>query len=118
KPGGEHRTLRALKRQHQEILSFRRQLAADALARSRPERPAAETIEVATTSAWRQGGEPHVTVIVPLYNDEEVVVEALESVRRSTVSSWEIVVVDDASSDGGPEAAGEWMAENDTHAAA
>ena len=112
---GENRTLRALKRQHQETLSFRRQLAADALARSRPERPRAETVEVATTGAWKQGGEPAVSVIVPLYNDEDVVCEALDSVRRSTVSSWEIVVVDDASSDGGPDAVRAWMKRYDSH---
>ncbi len=115
---GEQRILRALKRQQQEILSFRRQLAADALARSRPERPRAETIEVATTSAWKAGGTPHVTVIVPLYNDEDVVVEALDSVLGSTVSSWEIVVVDDASTDGSGDVVREWMARHDSRPAA
>ena len=111
---GEHQALRALKRQHQEVLSLRRQLAADALARSRPERPQAETVEVAATSAWQKGDEPAVSVIVPLYNDEEVVCEALDSVRRSTVRSWEIVVVDDASGDGGPDAVRAWMERHDS----
>jgi hypothetical protein len=114
---GEQRTLRALKRQQQEILSFRRQLAADALARSRPERPQAETVEVATTSAWRDGAEPRVSVIVPLFNDEEVVLEALDSVRLSTFPSWEIVVVDDASTDRGSDAVIGWMEEHDSHPA-
>jgi hypothetical protein len=115
KPGeGEQQTLRALKRQQQEILSFRRQLAADALARSRPERPRPETVEVATTSAWRQAGDPRVTVIVPLFNDEEVVVEALDSVLGSTFTSWEIVVVDDASTDGSPGVVREWMGRHDS----
>jgi hypothetical protein len=112
---GEYRTLRALKRQQQEILSFRRQLATDALARSRPDRPLPETVEVGATSAWKAGHEPHVSVIVPLYNDEEVVLEALDSVLPSTVSSWEIVVVDDASTDGGPEAVLAWMDRHDSH---
>jgi hypothetical protein len=109
----EQRTLRALKRQQQEILSFRRQLSVDALARSRPERPLPETVEVAATSGWKAGGEPRVTVIVPLFNDEEVVVEALDSVRRSSFTSWEVVVVDDASTDSGPGAVREWMARHD-----
>lgn len=112
---GEYRTLRALKRNQQEILSFRRQLAADALSRSRPDRPRPETVEVGATGAWRKGNEPHVSVIVPLYNDEEVVVEALDSVRRSTVTSWEIVVVDDASTDRGPNAVLAWMDRHDSH---
>ncbi|HEX5711866.1 MAG TPA: glycosyltransferase [Solirubrobacterales bacterium] len=109
---GERQTLRALKRQQQEILSVRRQLAADALARSRPERPGAETVDVATTAAW-EAAEPRVTVIVPLYNDEEVVVEALDSVRRSTFRAWEIVIVDDASGDGGPDAVRAWMRQHE-----
>ena len=110
---GEHRILRALKRQQQEILSFRRQLARDALARARPQRPRAETVEVASTGAWKAGRAPYVTVIVPLYNDEEVVLEALDSVRDSTATSWEIVVVDDASTDGSSEAVRGWMSEHD-----
>jgi hypothetical protein len=114
----EQRILRALKRQQQEILSFRRQLAADALARSRPERPAPETVEVATTGAWKAGGQPRVTVIVPLYNDEEVVVEALDSVLGSSFTSWEVVVVDDASGDGGPDAVRDWMNRHDNRPAA
>jgi hypothetical protein len=108
------RTLRALKRQQQEILSFRRQLAVDALARSRPERPQPETVEVATTSAWKAGGTPRVSVIVPLYNDEDVILEALDSVLGSSFTSWEIVVVDDASSDGSPDAVRAWMGANDS----
>ena len=115
---GEYRALRALKRQQQEILAFRRQLAANALARSRPERPRPETVEVGTTTAWRRDTEPYVTVIVPLYNDEEVVLEALDSVLASTVTSWEIVVVDDASTDSSGDAVLGWMAEHDDRAAA
>ncbi len=111
---GEQQMLRALKRQHQETLSFRRQLAAEALARSRPERPRAETVHISETTAWNDDGAPSVSVIVPLYNDEDVVCEALESVRRSTVSSWEVIVVDDASSDGGPEAVRAWMERHDS----
>ena len=105
---------RAMKRQHLEILSLRRQLAADRIARSRPEGLAPGTVDAATTSGWREGGEPAVSVIVPLYNDEDVVCEALDSVRRSTFPSWEIVVIDDASGDGGPRAVGDWMARHDS----
>jgi hypothetical protein len=112
--GGEQQILRALKRQQQEILSFRRQLAVGALARSRPEQPAPRTVEVATTRAWRDDPLPLVTVIVPLYNDEDVVTEALDSVVRSTFTSWEIVVVDDASTDSGPKTVMTWMEEHDS----
>lgn len=111
---GEYRTLRALKRQQQEILSFRRQLAADSLARSRPDRPRPETVETAVSGGWENGEAPHVSVIVPLYNDADVVLEALDSVRRSTVTSWEIVVVDDASSDGGSDVVRAWIERHDS----
>ncbi len=110
---GEHRALRAIKRQHQELLALRRRLDADELARRRPERPEAETVEVAVTRAWHEARRPQVSVIVPLYNDEKVIGEALDSVLGSTISSWEIVVVDDCSSDAGPAVVREWMGEHE-----
>ncbi len=110
---GDHRILRALKRQQQEMLSFRRQLAGAILARGRPERPQAETVEIATTGEWKKGDRPRVSVIVPLYNDKDVVIEALDSVVRSTFQSWEIVVVDDASSDNGSDRVRSWMSRHD-----
>jgi glycosyl transferase family 2 len=108
---GEHRVLRALKRNHYELLSLRRQLAADALALGRPERPQPETVEVIATRGWREAPRAHVSVIVPLFNDGEVVRETLDSVVSSTMSSWELVVVDDASTDGGDQVVREWMEE-------
>jgi len=109
----ERQMLRALKRQHRETLIFRRQFAAEALARARPERPRPETIDVGFTTAWGEQPPPSVSVIVPLFNDAEVVTEALDSVTRSTFSSWEVVVVDDASTDGGADTVHTWMDRND-----
>ena len=43
--------------------------------------------------------EPLVTVVMPVYNDELFVEEAIESVRRQSYGNWECVVIDDASSD-------------------
>jgi Glycosyl transferase family 2 len=110
---GDHRILRALKRQQQEMLSFRRQLSGAILSRARPERPHPETLELASTAGWDKLGLPRVSVIVPLYNDKDVVIEALDSVVASTFGPWEIVVVDDASSDGGDEVVRSWMAGHD-----
>jgi hypothetical protein len=45
------------------------------------------------------GAVPHVSVVVTVYNYEEYVPEALASVARSEYDRFEIVVVDDASSD-------------------
>jgi glycosyltransferase involved in cell wall biosynthesis len=42
---------------------------------------------------------PRVSVIIPAYNAEETLGEALQSVRAQTYSDWEAIVVDDASAD-------------------
>jgi hypothetical protein len=44
-----------------------------------------------------------VTVVIPLYNKERYVVRALESVRRQTLADIEILVIDDGSTDQGPQ---------------
>ncbi len=41
-----------------------------------------------------------VSVIVPVYNVEKYIVETMECVRRQTVSCWELLLVEDASTDG------------------
>lgn len=46
---------------------------------------------------------PSVTVIVPLYNKGRFVERALNSISSQTYSDFEVVVVDDGSSDDGPE---------------
>jgi hypothetical protein len=89
------RALRLLERQDQELQSLRRRLDAAELARVRPDDPAPRTVEEAVTPAWKEASRPLVSAVVPL-GDDASVVEALESVRRSTMRSWEIVVVDDA----------------------
>lgn len=42
-----------------------------------------------------------VSVIVPLFDGESFIRSALESVRRQTVEDWEVIVVDDGSTDAG-----------------
>jgi glycosyltransferase involved in cell wall biosynthesis len=50
-----------------------------------------------------------VTVVIALYNQATTIVEALSSVDLSTRGDFELVVVDDASTDGGWEIVREWM---------
>ncbi|MCD6049047.1 MAG: glycosyl transferase family 2 [Verrucomicrobia bacterium] len=45
---------------------------------------------------------PVISVVIPLFNAGRWVLETLESVRAQTFSRWEIVVVDDGSTDDGP----------------
>lgn len=42
---------------------------------------------------------PHVSIIIPMYNDEEWIAAAVESCMRQTLSAIEIICVDDASTD-------------------
>jgi glycosyltransferase involved in cell wall biosynthesis len=52
---------------------------------------------------------PAVTVAVTLYNYERFVLECLDSLLRQTQKELEIVVVDDASTDGGLSAVSAWL---------
>ena len=46
---------------------------------------------------------PVLSVVMPLYNKEKEVGRALRSVQAQTVIDWEMIVVNDGSTDGGPE---------------
>ncbi len=44
-----------------------------------------------------------VSIITPVYNVKEYIVETMESVRRQTLTDWELILVDDGSTDGSKE---------------
>lgn len=44
-----------------------------------------------------QGSLPFVSIIIPYYNGEEFIEEAIESVINQSFSSWELIIVDDGS---------------------
>lgn len=48
------------------------------------------------------GREPQVSVVIPSYNSAPYLRQTLESVRRQTFPDWEIIVVDDCSTDMSP----------------
>jgi glycosyltransferase involved in cell wall biosynthesis len=47
---------------------------------------------------------PRISIIIPLYNRATLIGRAIESCRRQNFRDWEVVVVDDCSSDGSAEA--------------
>lgn len=55
-----------------------------------------------------QDTEPFFSVIVPAYNVEEYLNECVESVLANSLKEYEIVLVDDGSSDGTPHLVDEW----------
>ncbi len=42
---------------------------------------------------------PHVSIIIPVYNTELFIVEAIKSVQEQTFKDWDLIVIDDGSSD-------------------
>jgi glycosyltransferase involved in cell wall biosynthesis len=54
-----------------------------------------------------------VSILMPCYNAAETIDEAIESIVGQTLTSWEMVVVDDGSSDGSGERAEGWSARDD-----
>jgi glycosyltransferase involved in cell wall biosynthesis len=57
---------------------------------------------------------PDVSVIIASYNHQPYVAAALTSVAQQSHTSWELIIVDDASTDGTPEAIAEWIVEHKT----
>lgn len=55
---------------------------------------------------------PRLAVIIPAYNRRGLLLETLESVRAQTVAPVRVVIVDDGSTDGTPEAAEGWLSDH------
>jgi hypothetical protein len=102
--------LRTAKRELLELQGLRRQLAQMKFA-LRSVGEATQTRLLADSAGWTEGSPRGLTVAMPLYNQRDFVLDALGSLERSVREDWEVVVVDDASSDGGGEAVAEWMDE-------
>ena len=56
-------------------------------------------------SLHAKDGQPVVTVTIPILNAERFLAEAIESVIAQTYPSWELLLVEDGSTDGSPEIA-------------
>lgn len=51
---------------------------------------------------------PRISVVIPLYNGASFITEALDSVFGQTLPPWEVIVVNDGSTDNGPEIVGKY----------
>ncbi len=54
--------------------------------------------------------DPAISIIIPLHNKGPFINETLESVVAQDLMNWELIVVENGSSDGGPECAARWAA--------
>ena len=111
-PSGDAERVLSMLRQVQggaeAVRAFALELAREtAPPRGRPAIPESEAVFAADRL-----GEAAVTVIVPLYNYANFIVEALESVRAQTLDPLDLIVVDDASTDGGLAVARDWAERN------
>jgi Glycosyl transferase family 2 len=104
---GESRSLRALKSQTAAIAELRRRLErVSALsAGNDPETP---VIELETPS-WRTEPYRAISVVIPVYNHADDLIAALDSLTRSDRTDYEVVVVDDGSTDQSAAAAVDWV---------
>ena len=50
-----------------------------------------------------------VSVITPLYNGKESIIQTLESVRNQTYTNWEMLIIDDASTDGSADLVADYL---------
>lgn len=62
-----------------------------------------------TQRAFDRGHGSSVTVVIPLYNYEQYIVEALESVKNQTLDDIDLIIVDDNSSDMSAKVAARWL---------
>ena len=74
-------------------------------------------LRVARRSKGYAGATPRISVLVSLYNYAGHITEALDSLLTSRRRDWEVVIVDDGSSDESLARAGDWIARHDTAAA-
>lgn len=106
---GDTLVLRTLKHQLLSLAALRRQLAQLQYGLQPGSDGEPRTRIVAETAAWSEDSPRGVSVVVPLYNHRGDVLSALESLERSSRVDWEVVIVDDASTDGGGEAVCAWL---------
>jgi GT2 family glycosyltransferase len=106
----------SVKRARLEVADLRREVDRLLEETRRRGEPPPELEEIGSTPA-HAGPAPRVSVICALYNQANYVGAALESVLRQGFADWELVVLDDGSTDGSGELVREFMADHPQAAA-
>ena len=101
---------RAVKDIRIELLELRRASIRDELRQADGRTP--PLVEVVDKTRAYAGIKPRVSILTTLYNYEQHIPKALDSVLRSHEHSWEIIVVDDGSSDGSLGVVRTWMVDH------
>jgi hypothetical protein len=105
-----NQSLAALKESRLAMIEVSRRL--ERIEHSAASGDASATVEIeARTPAWH-GARPRVSVITALYNHADTVAAALDSVTRGAFRDFELIVVDDGSTDASRQAVRDWMARN------
>ena len=105
-----NQSLAALKESRLQMIEVSRRLAR--LEHSAAGGGDSASVEIdAESPAWR-GARPRVSVVTALYNHADHIGAALDSVVRGRFRDFELIVVDDGSTDGSRQATRTWMALN------
>jgi Glycosyl transferase family 2 len=103
---GDGALRRVLKDLRLELLELRRRVDRLAAQRDGAEPPA--VVLDACSRGWT-AARSRISVLLTVYNYEREVVEALDSLLKSRVRSWEVVIVDDGSCDRSVQRVAAWM---------
>ncbi len=100
---------RGLKDARLDLIELRRQVARlEQIVRPENGGPPSTGV-IHQSPAWDLRRDPRVSVVTALYNYAALIGKALDSVSNSRMREFELVVVDDGSSDGSRETTAEWM---------
>ena len=60
----------------------------------------------------REGKKPYFSIVMPVYNGEKYVGRMIDSIRKQSYMDWELIAIDDCSTDGSVELIEEMAAED------
>ncbi|MHB1774157.1 MAG: glycosyltransferase family 2 protein, partial [Acidimicrobiales bacterium] len=98
-----------------DMLDLRRQIHRLELTLATGKQPL--PVEFARTTHAHLGAKPRISILMALYNYDEHVRDALDSLLASDEECWEVIIVDDGSTDRSQTATRDWMREHEDRSA-